>query len=113
MHEIKSFLSAQVESEEKIVFDPTLNALKTVDVEKFRPIVEESKVPGSFQVSLSVEDTSGTTQEINPNLINPKTKTIRCADGAIIPYGSGEAGFIDEIRSRQSMNRKQAERLAQ
>ncbi|MBK7892139.1 MAG: DEAD/DEAH box helicase [Bdellovibrionales bacterium] len=113
VHEMKSFLGAQVESEEKIVFDPTLSALKTVDVEKFRPIVEESKVPGSFQVSLAVEDTSGTTQQINPNLINPKTNTIRCSDGAIIPYGPGESGFIDEIRSRQSMNRKQAERLAQ
>lgn len=113
VHEMKSFLAAQVDLEEQIVFDPTLNALRTVDVQKFRPIVEESKVPGSFQVSLSVEDTSGTTQEINPNLINPKTRTIRCSDGAVIPYGHGESGIIDEIRSRQSMNRKQAERLAQ
>jgi hypothetical protein len=113
VHEMKTFLSAQSETVEKVSFDATLNALRTVEVEKFRPIVEESKVPGSFQVSLAVEDTSGTTQEVNTNLINPKTKTIRCADGAIIPYGSGEAGFIDEIRSRQSMNRKQAERLAQ
>ncbi|MDZ4082422.1 MAG: DEAD/DEAH box helicase, partial [Bdellovibrionales bacterium] len=113
VHEMKTFLSAQSEKDEKVSFDATLNALRTVEVEKFRPIVEESKVPGSFQVSLAVEDMAGATQEVNTNLINPKTKTIRCADGSVIPYGSGEAGFIDEIRRRQSMDRREAERLAQ